>query len=270
MWQIVHFLSFMKKSIYLAFALMAIFLWSCDSESEQQTVTGNGVPKTETRESQPFSKVETSGDMTVHYLKGSTPSVKISCDENLLEYIETTIAGDMISVKPKAGVILNSKNVIRVTITSKSLTNIDLLGSGFVSADEMTGQNVDVKVNGSGKLTIGNITASNLNISVSGTANVALGGVMTNITSKIDGSGKMILSGTNTKHNLTIIGTGVAQCYDLKSITTDVVLTGAAKAELSVSKTLSVNAAQGGTVYYKGSPSITENLHGSGLLVNAN
>lgn len=260
----------MKKSACLAFALMALVLWSCESESDQQTVTGNGVAKTETRESESFSKVETSGDVTVHYLKGSTPSVKISCDENLLEYIETSISGDVMSVKPKAGVVLNSKNVIRVTITSKSLTTIDLLGSGIVSADYMTGQNVDVTINGSGKLTIGNISTTNLNLSVSGTANVALGGVMTNITSRIEGSGKMILSGTNTKHNLTIVGTGVAQCYDLKSINADVVLTGAAKAELSVSKSLSVNAAQGGTVYYKGSPSITENLHGSGSLVNAN
>lgn len=258
------------KQFLIAVAGSLCLLCSCESETGQQTVTGNGVVETEIRKSESFSQVETSGDVTVHYLKGTTPSVKVSCDGNLLEYVETSVSDKVMSVKPKSGIVLNSKNVIRVTVTSPSLTSVDLLGSGIVSADAMTGENVDVTINGTGQLTVGNVSTTNLNLTVYGNANVAMGGVFNNITTSINGNGNVELSGTNTKHILTIAGAGKANCYDLKTSNAEIVLTGAAKTEVSVSKSLSVDAAKGGTVYYKGNPSITQNLHDSGQLVDAN
>lgn len=270
MWQIVHLLRFMKKILWVA-GLMLALLTACDSEAGQQTVTGNGVLTTVTRDSETFSKVETTGDITVMYLKGSTPSVKITCDENLADYIETSVNGNQMSVKAKSGVVLTSKNLIRVLITSPSLNTIDLLGSGIVSADEMTGQNISVTINGTGRLSVKNMTTANLDLKVYGKSSVAIGGVFTNITSYVKGDGNVVLTGTNAQtHTLTMEGKGAVKCYDLKSTNAKVVQTGACTAELSVANKLDVDAAQGAYLYYKGSPTITANLHNSAKMIESN
>ncbi len=97
-----------------------------------ETVTGNGNLKKETRSASAYTGIELQGSMDVLIDYGSTKSITVEADENLLPYIETEVENGTLKIRQKNGVGLKSKNKLTVHASLTQLTNIAISGSGNV------------------------------------------------------------------------------------------------------------------------------------------
>ena len=108
-------------------------------------VKGNGDIRTETREVQNFTTLAADGGFQVTWTTGA-PSLSITTDENLMEYIRTKVSGDRLMIqwtKP-----LHSKRGVKVNIASQSLRGAELNGAVRLNATRVTGQDFFLEANG--------------------------------------------------------------------------------------------------------------------------
>lgn len=93
---------------------------------------------------------------------------------------------------------------------------------------------------------------------------------MTQLESKISGSGSISIAGYTNDLNHTTSGSGEFEGFDLESRDAYVKISGSGTANGYATETLNVQINGSGDVYYKGSPEITTNSSGSGSLISAN
>ena len=100
----------MKKLLFLLLALVTI-----KSFAAWETVTGNGVMKTESRDVKGYTGIALQGSMNVQLSYGNTSTITVEADENLLPYIETFVENGNLVIRAKNKVNLKSKgNLTRV------------------------------------------------------------------------------------------------------------------------------------------------------------
>src|SRR4051794_23290326 len=81
--------------------------------SNRRHVSGNGSSGTETRTITGFTGVETHGDIDVVVNQGNF-SVKVEADQNILQYIETTVENGHLVVGFRRGISIGDFNSARV------------------------------------------------------------------------------------------------------------------------------------------------------------
>ncbi len=142
---------------------------------------------------------------------------------------------------------------VNLYITAPIFSEITHTGSGFISSD--------LPLSG---------TDLNLQITGAGTGNLELD--YTDIETRIEGEGvDLSLAGQVETHNIVISGEGQMQSFDLLSVNTIVTVAGEADpVEVFASSNLDVQISGNSVVYYKGSPSISQNISGTGQVINAN
>ena len=82
--------------------------------------------------------------------------------------------------------------------------------------------------------------------------------------------GSIILDGEVDKHQITHSGVGSILSYDLLTDTTLATLSGVGDAQIYVSDYLNISIEGDGSLYYKGFPTIIQNITGNGQLVDDN
>jgi hypothetical protein len=90
------------------------------------------------------------------------------------------------------------------------------------------------------------------------------------LNSTLSGAGNIVLVGKVGTYQITHSGAGNILAFDLISETTIISLSGTGKAEVYVDQLLDVTITGAGSVYYKGKPTIIQNITGSGSLIDAN
>ena len=75
---------------------------SCDYRG-WTSITGNGQTAKQERTVELFRGVDVSGGMQVFLTIGSAHNVKVEADENLMEYIEMEVDGDVLEITPRKG-----------------------------------------------------------------------------------------------------------------------------------------------------------------------
>ena len=79
----------MKKLMYLI--LSGMFVASVSTACNDETIKGNGNVKSESRTAQNFDKISNGGSIDVEITQGTSESVTVLTDENLLPYIITEV-----------------------------------------------------------------------------------------------------------------------------------------------------------------------------------
>lgn len=232
----------MKKFLPIALLMMCgacNFMW-------KETIDGNGNLTSEQRNISPTSGIESRGSFDVVITQGSTESVKVEADANLLPYIITEHDDGNLVIRAKNGVNLSSSHKITVYITTEKLENVELSGSGNIS--------------GNGKFTGGD----HLKLSIAGTGDISLEVNTPKINSSIAGSGNIILAGETKDSKIDIAGVGDYKAEELKSENVEVHIAGSGSTKVYADATLDVHIAGSGDVYYKGTPNIKSSIAGSG------
>jgi len=132
-------------------------------------IKGSGNLVTETRTIEPFSSLELSGSFDVYVIIGETQSVKVTFDDNLIEFVETRVRDGHLEISVEKSYSTHSRN--RVDIVVPSLDEIFCSGSGDTEISGLRGDEFHYDVNGSGDLIVdGEI--DELRISISGSGDV--------------------------------------------------------------------------------------------------
>lgn len=230
------------KIMYLL--AVALVLSACMRFSDlHEEIKGSGKPGTETRSLANFTKIRLEGAMDVYVTQGASESARIEADDNLLKYITTDVSNNELEISSTES--LESDNPIKVYVTVKSLTALNLEGSGtMVTQTPFNSREFGASIAGSGDINA-NITAEKLNASIAG-------------------SGNVILKGSANLASVSVAGSGDVKGYDLVAKTASVDIAGSGDCEVNATEQLTGNIMGSGSIYYHGDPKLNTSIMGSG------
>lgn len=234
----------------LSFFIAAIALSSCGIIN-MKTEKGNGRTQTENRSQKNFRGIESYGSFDVYVTADSSYAVKIETDENLLQYIQTSIEDGNLKITTASGVSLDPVNGIKVYVSAPVFNKLTTSGSGSI-----IGQN---KI----------ISDENLDLGISGSGDIKLDVKAPAVSADISGSGDIDVTGDAKSFKTSIAGNGSIKAGKLLTEESTVSIAGSGDAFVNASKQLNVHIAGSGDVKYTGSPSINQDVAGSGSIQKA-
>jgi Putative auto-transporter adhesin, head GIN domain len=190
-------------------------------------VDGSGKVVTEPRTVANFSTVSLSGDGELTIEQTGSESLTVTTDDNLLEYIKTSVDGSTLELGTKDNAMVNlrpSKGIV-YRLTVKKLEGLEVSGSGRADAKRLEGDHLRVRISGSGEVS-GQGTAKDLELRIS--------------------------------------GSGAYRGQDLKSQRAEATLSGSGTAVVNASEALNADVSGSGSIEYLGEPRVSSHVSGSG------
>lgn len=231
--------------VALPLLLAATALLSFSSQNER--IKGNGNVKQESRDASAFTDISTSGVYKVIIEQGTTHSIRVEAEDNLLPYIVTDISRGELSIHSKKGYNIQPTKDIKVYITLQKVDKLSASGaSGFTSKGKLTSDRIRLDFSGAADANL-DIRTHELKVGLSGASNVTL-------------------KGNTDKADYGISGAADISALDLATDEAKVGISGTGKANVFVQKSLNVVISGMGNVKYKGEPSINQVISGMGKI----
>ncbi|HEX6182089.1 MAG TPA: head GIN domain-containing protein [Chitinophagaceae bacterium] len=235
----------MRQALLLSFITILLFSTSCDYITGER-IKGNGTLKTEQRSQANFTSVSSYGEYDVYLSQGSSYSVRIEAEENLIPYIETFVEDNVLMIRTKDGYHLRNSTDLKVFVAAPAFSKVRTSGSGDIFSD--------------GKLN----NTSNIELETSGSGDMKVDVNAPEVRADLHGSGNMNLSGETRNFTGTILGSGDIKAGNLKAEGVNVKITGSGSAEVFASVKLDVGITGSGDVKYYGNAEATSTITGSG------
>ncbi len=210
---------------------------------------GNGNVVRQERKVSSFDAIEVSGAFNIILSQGSTQSVIVEADENLMKIIKTEVEGGKLVIDQKKPI--QHSTSLKVFITITNLKTLELSGA------------VDV-------ITEGRLTLPELRINGSGASDSKFDLDVRQLDVDCSGGSKLKFRGIATKTHMEVSGAVDLFAYDLVTENFNLEISGAGKAQIYVNKELNVDISGAGSVHYKGNPTkVIENVSGAGSIKKA-
>ena len=165
--------------------------------SSNSTVEGTGVPATQARDVAAFNSVELVGSNNVVIRVGEKHSVVVKADRNLLNPVTTEVQSGKLVIGNTPG-SFTTKSPMTVEVTVPRLNALTLSGSGNIVVDGIEAENLKVALPGAGTLTASG-TATRLDVTVSGSGTVQFTRLVANdVRAAVSGSGSIFTTATNS------------------------------------------------------------------------
>ncbi|GAA4308730.1 head GIN domain-containing protein [Compostibacter hankyongensis] len=212
-----------------------------------QKVRGNGDIRTEDRTAGSFNKISCAGIYHVYLTQGSSTSVKLEADANLMPFLRTEVHGNTLELSVKPRTNIDPSRTVKVYVTTPRIEALNISGVCEIeSRNTLQVKDLKIGVSGSGELDL-DLTADAVKTDVSGT-------------------GKVELEGKSTEAEYHISGTGKVSADDLRTARTSVSISGMGKLEVYATEKLDVSVSGMGEVRYKGNPQIHQSVSGMGSI----
>jgi hypothetical protein len=217
----------MRATIFVVTAVLSILTVAVQAQTktDNETVKGSGVIKSEHRDVSKFDALTLAGQADVDIAIGDKTEVIVETDDNLLPYIKTEVKENRLAISTKPGHLIYK--TLKVTIITPSLSEVVVDGSGDVAIKGLKGDSFkavidgsgdvvakgqvkEVKgdINGSGDLELMDLIAQNAKIEISGSGDVKVNAVES-LKLEIDGSGDIgYKNNPNVKITKSINGSG--------------------------------------------------------------
>ncbi len=217
-------------SFFLGGLAVALLYQSDVFGGSTSSTKGSGVPATQSRGVAPFNSVELAGSNNVLIRVGEKQSVIVKADHNLLDRVTTEVQSGKLVVGNTPGSFTN-KAPMSVEVDLPTLDALTLTGSG-------------------------NIVASNIDAR-------SLGVTLT-------GSGTLNGSGTATRLDATVSGTGTLHFQELAAKDVRAVVSGAGSIFVTATRDLDASVSGVGAIVYSGNPQhVTKSVTGEGAVTGA-
>ena len=216
---------FFAGLLLLAFVIIA----SCHVIGEK----GSGNVIRQERKVATFNAIDVSGAFNIILAQGTTQSVIVEADDNLIDLIKTEVRDNILVIDTKKPVF--HPNAMKVFITFTDLKNVDVSGA--------------VKIESQGKLRL-----TDLSFDGSGASDARLDMEVQKLKIDCSGSNKLRLSGSATDVEVEVSGAVDLFAFDLPAESYRISISGAGKAEINVTRSLNVDISGAATVHYKGNP----------------
>ncbi len=241
----------MKRNLMLALGISVLLLatLAC-SVSIPRNVSigatrGSGTVVEQTYDVSGFDRVTLAGSGNLFVAVGSTESLTVQAEDNLIPLLDVNVTGDELTIGFKPGANVNPTRPMNFYVTVTNLSSVHLLGSGNVQIGALNTNDLDIQIAGSGNTSIDQLTANRFTV-------------------EIPGSGSVSVAGSVNDQTVTILGSGNYNAANLKSANAVISIAGSADVTVDASDTLSVNIAGNGTVRYTGNPEVKKTILGSG------
>lgn len=222
----------MKQLIFLIPAIVISLLFS--QMLTAQSVRGNGNVVKQTRKITGLDGIKVGGAFEVIVEEGSDERVTVETDENLLEIVETTVDGDILTIAPNRNIEKPTKLTVYVTL--KKLSSVSVSG-----AADLTGKST--------------FKSRDMYIKVSGGADVELDIEVNSLEAKISGSSDVELEGSADEIELEISGSSDLEADKLIAKHGRISISGSADAAVHVTSSIRVSASGSSDVECSGNPS---------------
>lgn len=225
----------MKKLITLSLVLLAST--QIHAQWWGKSVKGNGELETITRNVGDYDEISVAGFFDVTLVAGNEGELTIEGESNLLEYIETEVDGDRLTIKVK-----NKQNLktswgkdIKIRVPFRDLNQVSLSGSGEIMSTDV-------------------IKANNFRVSVSGSGDINLVVEASSTESRVTGSGDLVLRGSTRDHETSVTGSGDLEAGRFKADNVDAKVTGSGDIRVSCEKSIRARVTGSGDIEYVGNP----------------
>ncbi|MDX2414924.1 MAG: DUF2807 domain-containing protein [Bacteroidales bacterium] len=257
-----------KIAHFVSLILIAAALTSCYGIF---CVDGNGKAVTEERIVTEFSGIANETSAIVNFETGDEISIFVEADENLMEYISTSVSAGMLEIEVKGATCIKPEKQVIIYITAPSINALYSSGSGDMFADVVSGSRVDIVSSGSGDIMIDYAETDDLDIRLSGSGDINIELIDSDDTYiKLTGSGDISSGGETNMLDLNSTGAGEILCGDLETGIADILITGSGNVHISVLNELFAVLTGSGNLYYYGDPIVSQTNTGSGNLIHRN
>jgi hypothetical protein len=234
------FMHLFARSSIAAAAFGGVLLSGCGIEPG---TAASGNPTTIQYQFTGFTGVVAGAVFDVVIKAGASPSVAVTVDDDLVEYLDVTVSGDRLQIQLKPNHD-TSRATMKAVVTLPELTSLELSGasSGRVEGFRSP-QAVDIRLSGASRLE-GEIECGDLGLTLSG-------------------SSRADLKGSTGNLRLHASGASRAEIAQLLVKDANVEASGASHAAIHPSGTLHARASGASSVVYAGEPA-TVDAHTSG------
>ena len=206
-------------------------------------IDGNGKVVKETRKVEAFDGIKIGGAFKVFISQGSTESLVVEADENLMSIIETEVRGGKLVVNTTENIRRSKK--LDLYITVKTLESIDISGA--------------VELKSEGKLELGNLSFEG-----SGASEIELNFTADHVDGNFSGASDIDLSGSANSCRFDLSGASELDAEDFIVKEFDLELSGAGDAEINVTDKLKARASGAANIRYLGDPKVDSEVSGAG------
>ena len=216
------------KTTNITFLILGLLFTSCSSLFTT-TIHGSGIPASETRTLPGFTTVDLQGAADLQITLGAQDSLRVETDHNILSFVDTWVQGGKLCVSTKSGVNFSTSLGVKVILTMKSLSRVDLTGMG----------------------------------------NVRVLGVIQDLDVTLTGLGNITLEGVCGRFNASLTGNGTIFAQGLQAQDVNISLTGVGDTRVQVNRSLNAEITGMGSIYYSGSPLLVEKrITGLGSIIH--
>lgn len=212
----------------------------------------------EQREVAGFQAVELRYIGHLHVTQGPETRVEVEGDPDMLAKVVVRTRGDQLLLeigrdwldRLTSGLLLVAHRPLHYHVTAPALHRLSVSGSGRVSCDSLSAEELTLNASGNGDLQVHGLSVGRLTASIGGRGDFSLGGRADSLDLRVSGSGDV-------------------DAARLQLRQASVGVSGRADVALSVSEHLAVRISGVGTVRYHGSPTVTQSISGAGKVLQA-
>lgn len=212
-------------------------------------VKGDSTIKSEVRQAAGYTALASHGMMNVTISYGSSNTITVETDENILPYVETEVDNNALTIKVKDNAVLKPTNGIKIHITMTKIGTITQSGSGNITGAGNFSNNGKTifNISGSGGINLEFATINSVEIKTSGSSHIKLKGAINGLLSV-------------SQH-----GSGNVDCENAPCESVQANTSGSSYAKVNVSKSITAHISGDGHIVYKGNPTeIDKKISGSG------
>jgi hypothetical protein len=184
-----------KTMIALIAALaLAVALAACDDDDNGDAVRGSGNVVSEEMAFSDFTAVDLSNAFEAEITHSDSFKVTIRVDDNLLDLIDVSQAGDTLTIGVQSGVILRGDVTLEANITMPDLSGLELSGASRagVSGFRSSGR-ISIDASGASRVD-GDLEAGSADMEASGASRITLDGSAAEITANGSGASTLDLA----------------------------------------------------------------------------
>lgn len=246
--------------------LLSVFLSGCFQDF---FVEGNGDVIEEVRTVPEFDAITSSGSFNVYYEYADDIEVTVSCESNIMMYIETVVYNNELKIRTPYNVNIRPHEPIDVYVKGPYVNSLQLSGSGTIETDTIYNDRLAVGISGSGDVETAFI-GGDLSVSLPGSGKIDVYAECDYTEASISGSGEIKLEGAADGAHFKIPGSGQLQAYGFPLNELVASISGSGTMYVNVQDYLEASISGSGNVYYIGNPELDTNSSGSGNVVNKN
>jgi hypothetical protein len=231
--------TFVKSFFFCLFTIGTLFLLpGCD------VTRANGDLITETRNEKDFHALEVNTSGRVEVRTDSVFSIEVTCEENIMPYLETTVKNGVLQISFDRPVY--DVDGLRILVSAPKWDAFEVNGSADIKVkDPVKGTDLAVRISGSGDVEILNADFQKVKITVTG-------------------SGTADISGKANDLNGSVSGSGDIEALNFPVKTAKASISGSGDIRLDVSDALEAIVSGSGDVEYKGNAKVDSQVSGSG------